>query len=308
MGLFDKFKRGLAKSRDAVFGRLTGLFQGRKLDEGLYEELEEVLLLADVGFETATWLVERVRRLARETKATDGAELPQLLQRAMEDALAGNEADMKVADSGPTLYLIVGVNGVGKTTSIGKLANRFKSEGKKVLLAAGDTFRAAAIEQLLEWGNRSGCEVIRHSQGADPAAVIFDAIVAARARAADVILCDTAGRLHNKANLMAELSKINKVVERELPGAPHEVLLVVDGTTGQNALLQAKAFLEVAKVSGMIVTKLDGTAKGGVILPIVREYHIPVKWVGLGEQMDDLEPFSAAAFAQAICQPEGSSG
>jgi fused signal recognition particle receptor len=307
VGLFDRFRRGLAKSREALFGKLTGLFQGRKLDEALYEELEEVLLSADVGFETAMWLVERVRRLARETKATDGAQLPSLLQQAMEDALVDNKADMKMADTGPTLYLIVGVNGVGKTTSIGKLAHHFKSQGKKVLLAAGDTFRAAAIEQLMEWGNRSGCEVIRHNQGADPAAVMFDAIAAARAREADIIICDTAGRLHNKANLMAELAKINKVVERELPGAPHEVLLVVDGTTGQNALLQAKAFLEVAKVSGMIVTKLDGTAKGGVILPIVREFHIPVKWVGLGEQMDDLEPFSASAFAEAICQPGSSS-
>ncbi|KPV45372.1 signal recognition particle-docking protein FtsY [Alicyclobacillus ferrooxydans] len=308
MGLFDKFKRGLAKSRDALFGRLTGLFHGRKLDEALYEELEEVLLAADVGFETAMWLVERVRRLAREQKATDGSELPGLLQQAMEEALEDNDPSMKVAETGPSLYLFVGVNGVGKTTSIGKLAHHFKAEGKKVLVAAGDTFRAAAIEQLMEWGNRSGVDVIRHTQGADPAAVIYDAIAAARARSADVILCDTAGRLHNKANLMAELAKIHKVVERELPGAPHEVLLVVDGTTGQNALLQAKSFLEVANVTGMIVTKLDGTAKGGVLLPIVREFHIPVKWVGLGEQMDDLEPFSPKAFAEAICQaPESAS-
>lgn len=303
VGLFDRFRKGLAKSRDAVFGRLAGLFQGRRLDDSLYEELEEILLSADVGFETSMWLVERVKKIAREERVTEGEELPRLLQQAMEEALAGNDSTMREAASGPTLYLFVGVNGVGKTTSIGKLARYYTEQGKKVLLAAGDTFRAAAIEQLMEWGNRTGCEVIRHTQGSDPAAVVFDAVAAAKARGADIILCDTAGRLHNKAHLMAELSKIYKVVGRELPDAPHEVLLVVDGTTGQNAMLQAKAFLEVAQVSGMIVTKLDGTAKGGVLLPIVREFHIPVKWVGLGEKVDDLEPFSSEAFARAICQP-----
>ncbi|MCL6452998.1 MAG: signal recognition particle-docking protein FtsY [Alicyclobacillus sp.] len=303
MGLLDRFKRGLAKSREAVFGRLTSLFQGRKLDEALYEELEEVLLAADVGFDTAVWLVQEVRRLARAARATEAEALPGLLQQAMEEALADNRPDMHFADSGPTLFLFVGVNGVGKTTSIGKLAARYRAEGRSVLLAAGDTFRAAAIEQLQEWGRRAGCDVIRHAQGADPAAVVYDAIAAAKARGIDLILCDTAGRLHNKAHLMAELGKVYKVIARELPGAPHETLLVVDGTTGQNAILQAKAFLDVANVSGLVVTKLDGTAKGGVILPIVREYGIPVKWVGLGEQLDDMEPFSATAFASAICQP-----
>jgi len=304
MSLLDRFRKGLAKSRDAVFGRLTGLFQGRKLDESLYEELEEILLAADVGFDTALWLVEQVRRKAREARATEAEALPELLQSAMEEALENNDPEMRLATAGPTLYLFVGVNGVGKTTSIGKLAHYYVSQGKRVLLAAGDTFRAAAIEQLQEWGKRTGCDVIRHVQGADPAAVVYDAIAAAKARNMDIVLCDTAGRLHNKDHLMAELSKIRKVIARELPGAPHEVLLVVDGTTGQNAILQAKAFLEVAGVSGIIVTKLDGTARGGVILPIVREYKIPVKWVGLGEQVDDLEPFSAEAFARAICQPE----
>lgn len=304
MSLLDRFRKGLAKSRDAVFGRLTGLFQGRKLDESLYEELEEILLAADVGFDTALWLVEQVRRKAREARATEAEALPELLQSAMEEALENNDPEMRLATAGPTLYLFVGVNGVGKTTSIGKLAHYYVSQGKRVLLAAGDTFRAAAIEQLQEWGKRTGCDVIRHVQGADPAAVVYDAIAAAKARTMDIVLCDTAGRLHNKDHLMAELSKIRKVIARELPGAPHEVLLVVDGTTGQNAILQAKAFLEVAGVSGIIVTKLDGTARGGVILPIVREYKIPVKWVGLGEQVDDLEPFSAEAFARAICQPE----
>lgn len=303
MGLFDKFRRGLEKSRDAVLGKLGGLFQGRKLDESLYEELEEILISADVGVETSMWLVDRVRRLAREGSVTEPTGLPVLLQQAMEEALSGVNPRMAVAASGPTLYLVVGVNGAGKTTSIGKLAHRFQKEGKKVIVAAADTFRAAAIEQLLEWGNRAGCDVVRHAAGSDPAAVIYDAIVAAKARNADIILCDTAGRLHNKTHLMAELAKIRKVVERELPGAPHEVLLVVDGTTGQNALSQAKVFGEVVQVTAMVVTKLDGTAKGGVVLPIVREYGIPVKWIGLGEGIDDLEPFSPTWFAQAICQP-----
>lgn len=302
MSLFDRFKQGFSKSRAAVWDRLGGLFRGRKLDEELYEELEEVLLAADVGFDTSVWLVDQVRRYAKETRATDAEQLPELLQRAMVEALADNQPSMSTATSGPSLYLFVGVNGVGKTTSIGKLAHYYKSQGKKVLLVAGDTFRAAAIEQLMEWGDRAGCEVIHHEQGSDPAAVVYDAIAAAKARGVDVILCDTAGRLHNKSHLMAELSKIHKVAARELDGAPHEVLLVLDGTTGQNALMQAKAFLDVASVSGLIVTKLDGTAKGGVLLPIVREYQIPVKWVGLGEKRDDLQPFSAEAFAEAICQ------
>ena len=205
------------------------------------------------------------------------------------------------APSGPTLVLVVGVNGAGKTTTIGKLAHRYRASGKRVLLAAGDTFRAAAIDQLVLWGERAGVEVIRHQQGADPAAVIYDGATAAVSRKCDIVLCDTAGRLHNKAHLMAELAKVTKVASSALPGAPHEVLLVVDGTTGQNALVQAKMFLEVAPLTGIAVTKLDGTAKGGVVLPIVREFGLPVKWVGLGEGIDDLEPFSAESFAAAIC-------
>lgn len=303
MGLFDKFRRGLEKSREAVWGRLTGVFQGRKLDEALYEEMEEALIAADMGVDTSLWMVERVRQLARQEKLSDPAGLPVLLQRAMEEAFADNDARMRTAETGPTLYLVVGVNGVGKTTTIGKLAARYGKEGQKVILAAADTFRAAAIEQLVEWGRRAGCDVVRHSQGADPAAVVYDAIAAAKARKADIVICDTAGRLHNKANLMAELAKVNKVIGRELPGAPHEVLLVVDGTTGQNALAQAKAFKEVVSVTGLVVTKLDGTAKGGVVVPIVREEGIPVKWVGLGEGVDDLEPFDAASFAAGICRP-----
>jgi fused signal recognition particle receptor len=302
LGLFDKFKRGLEKSRNAVLGKLTTLFHSRKLDDSVYEELEEILIAADVGVDTSLWLVERVRKLAKEDKVTSGEEVPALLERAMAEALSALDPIMNKAGSGPTLYLIVGVNGVGKTTSIGKLAYHYRQEGKKVVLAAADTFRAAAIEQLVEWGERARCEVVRHSAGSDPAAVVYDAIVAAKARHADIILCDTAGRLHNKANLMAELAKIKKVVERELPGAPHEVILVVDGTTGQNALSQAKHFQEVVNVTGMIVTKLDGTAKGGVVLPIVREYGIAVKWVGLGERIDDLEQFDPQWYAKAICE------
>ncbi|RIV21044.1 signal recognition particle-docking protein FtsY [Alicyclobacillaceae bacterium I2511] len=303
MGIFDKFKRGLEKSRNAVFGKLSGLFQDRKLDDSVFAEMEEILIAADVGVDTALWLVERVRQAARREKLTDTARLSILLQAAMEEALSGVDSQMRMSASGPTLYLFVGVNGVGKTTTIGKLARRYQQQGTQVILAAADTFRAAATEQLVIWGERAGCTVVRQGPGADPAAVVYDAIVAAKSRLADVILCDTAGRLHNKANLMAELAKIQKVVARELPGAPHEVLLVLDGTTGQNALNQTQAFQEVVSVSGIVVTKLDGTAKGGVILPIVREYGIPVKWVGLGEGIEDLEPFDSAAFSAAVCQP-----
>ncbi|QQE80766.1 signal recognition particle-docking protein FtsY [Alicyclobacillus sp. SO9] len=302
MGLFDKFKKGLTKSRNAVFGRIGQALSGKKLDESLFEELEEVLISADVGVDTSLWLVDEVRKQAKAERAQDGGELPRLLQSAMEKALSDCDTEMAVAPDGPSLYMFVGVNGVGKTTSIGKLARHYLDQGKKVILAAGDTFRAAAIDQLLEWGERAGCDVIRHAPGADPAAVIYDAIVAGKSRGVDVILCDTAGRLHNKANLMAELAKMAKVAKRELPGSPHEVLLVLDGTTGQNALSQTKSFQEVADVTGIVVTKLDGTAKGGVILPIVREFGLSVKWVGLGESIDDLEPFDASIYSEAICQ------
>jgi fused signal recognition particle receptor len=303
MGLFDRFKKGLEKSRSGLWSRLGQLFSRSRLDESVYEEMEEALLAADVGVDTSLWLVDQVRRLAREERVDNPAELPHLLARAMEQAFADLDSAMRFAAAGPTVVLVVGVNGVGKTTTIAKLAHRYRQEGKQVLLAAGDTFRAAAIEQLLQWGERVGCDVIRHRPGADAAAVLYDAIQAAKSRGADLILCDTAGRLHNKAPLMAELSKMYKVAQREIEGAPHEVLLVVDGTTGQNALNQARTFREAVNVTGIAVTKLDGTAKGGVVLPIARELGIPVKWIGLGERMDDLEPFDPAAFAQAICQP-----
>lgn len=301
MGLFDKFRKGLEKSRTAVWSRLGGVFGASKLDDALYDELEEALLAADVGVETSLWLVEQVRKMAREERVVDASELPRFLKAAMLAALATAEPTTRLAVSGPTVILMVGVNGAGKTTSLGKLAHYYQSTGKRVLLAAGDTFRAAAIDQLVMWGNRAQVEVIRHQQGSDPAAVMFDGIAAAKSRNTDILLCDTAGRLHNKAHLMAELAKISKVIAGALPGAPHEVLLAVDGTTGQNALQQTKMFGEVAPLTGIVVTKLDGTAKGGVVLPIVREFRLPVKWVGLGEGMDDLEPFSAESFTSAIC-------
>lgn len=304
MGLFDRFKQGLQKSRTSLVEKLGGVFRARKLDESVFEEMEEAFIAADMGVETALALVEDVRVLARKNHVENADELPEYMAEAMTKMLTEQPSDMRFADSGPTLVLMVGVNGAGKTTTIGKLARYYKSQGKSVLLAAADTFRAAAIEQLLAWGERAGCDVVRHSQGADPAAVIFDAIAAGKSRNVDIILCDTAGRLQNKAHLMAELAKIHKVAARELPDAPHEVLLVIDGTTGQNGLNQAKVFKEVVDVSGIVVTKLDGTAKGGIVLPIVHEQQIPVKWVGLGEQVDDLQPFDARAFAEAVCKPE----
>ncbi|WP_423219869.1 signal recognition particle-docking protein FtsY [Alicyclobacillus tolerans] len=304
VGIFERFKQGLKKSRGALFGRLGHLFSSNRLDDSVYEEMEEAFLAADMGMETSLQVVERVRRLARENKIQQPSELPPLMAQALTEALEKVDPTPSVAADGPTLVLVVGVNGAGKTTSIGKLAHYYKSQGKKVLLAAGDTFRAAATEQLVAWGERVGCDVVRHVAGADPAAVVYDAIQAAKSRKVDFILCDTAGRLQNKDHLMKELAKIYKVASRELPGSPHEVLLVLDGTTGQNAISQAKVFREVVQVSGIVLTKLDGTAKGGVVLPIVQELGIPVKWVGLGESKEDLQPFSARAFAESLCEEE----
>lgn len=303
MGLFERFKKGLQKSRTSLVERLGGVFRSRRLDDTVFEEMEEAFIAADMGVETALALVDEVRTLARKNRIENADELPELMVDAMTDMLQAESAEMHYADEGPTLVLMVGVNGAGKTTTIGKLAHHYMADGKKVILAAADTFRAAAIEQLMAWGERAGCDVVRHSQGADPAAVIYDAVQAGRARGADIILCDTAGRLQNKDHLMAELAKIHKVAARELPGSPHEVLLVIDGTTGQNALNQAKVFKDVVAVTGIVVTKLDGTAKGGIVLPIVHDQHIPVKWIGLGERLEDLEPFDARAFAEAVARP-----
>jgi len=294
-----KFRDGLGKTRDAFVGKLEDLIVRRKkIDEAFYEELEEILITADVGLPTVMELMDELRAEARKRKIEDAAELQPILTEKLAGLMEedGGAAGLRMAESGPTVILFVGVNGVGKTTSIGKLAWRFKREGKNVLLAAGDTFRAGAIEQLEAWGQRVGVDVIKQQAGADPAAVIYDAIQAAKNRKADVLLCDTAGRLQNKSNLMEELNKIYRVIRREVPDGPHETLLVVDATTGQNALSQAKLFGEKSGVTGLVLTKLDGTAKGGIAIAIRRELGIPVKFVGLGEQMDDLQPFDPRQF------------
>ncbi|SEN14352.1 signal recognition particle-docking protein FtsY [Lihuaxuella thermophila] len=299
----QKFMAGLSKTSSTFVGAVNDLFKGRsKIDEDLYEELEEILIGADVGVKTTMELVERLRAEVKERKIKDPAELQPLLSEMIGEMLAGNEERNKlnINEDGLTVILFVGVNGVGKTTTIGKLAHRFKSEGKKVVLAAGDTFRAGAIEQLETWGKRVGVDVIKHQAGADPAAVIYDGIQAAKSRKADILLCDTAGRLQNKVNLMEELKKIHRVAQREVPGAPHEVLIVLDATTGQNALVQAQQFGEAVNVSGIVLTKLDGTAKGGIVIAISHELGLPVKLVGLGEKADDLQEFDSAQFLHAL--------
>ncbi|WP_425807241.1 signal recognition particle-docking protein FtsY [Desulfitobacterium sp. Sab5] len=299
-GFFAKLKEGLTKTRDQFVGKVEELLTGRrKIDEELYEELEEILIRSDVGVTTSLQLVQRLRQEVKKRKLSEAQELREVLKEEIADLL-GDEVSLQFAEKGPTILLVVGVNGVGKTTTIGKLAHYFEDEGKKVILAAGDTFRAAAIDQLEVWGQRAGVEVIKQREGADPAAVAYDAIQYAKTRGIDLVIMDTAGRLHNKVNLMEELRKVKRVIEREIPGAPHEVLLVLDATTGQNALQQAKLFQEVAGVTGIVLTKLDGTAKGGVVLGIQGEVKIPVKWVGVGEGMEDLRPFVPQDFASAL--------
>lgn len=296
------FKEGLTKTRTAFVERVEELILRRKkIDEAFYEELEEILIGADVGVNTVMTLIDELRVEVKKRKIEDAAELQPVLSEKLIGLLKG-DADNKLhmAPSGLTVILFVGVNGVGKTTTIGKLAHKFKSEGKKVLMAAGDTFRAGAIEQLEVWGQRVGVDVIKQSSGADPAAVMYDAVQAAKQRGVDVLLCDTAGRLQNKANLMEELNKIFRVIQREVPSAPHEVLLVLDATTGQNALSQAKLFGEKSGVSGLVLTKLDGTAKGGIVIAIRNELQLPVKLVGLGEKMDDLQEFDSEQFVHAL--------
>ena len=299
-GFFAQLKEGLTKTRENFVDKVEEVFTGRKkIDEELYEELEEVLIRSDVGVNTSFELVERLRKEVKKLKISEPSELSHVLQELITELL-GEEVTFTLAKQGPSIILVVGVNGVGKTTTIGKLANQFKKDGKRVIMAAGDTFRAAAIDQLEVWGERSGIEVIKQREGADPAAVAYDAVQAAKARSIDVVIVDTAGRLHNKVNLMEELRKVKRVIEREIPGAPHEVLLVLDATTGQNALQQAKIFQEVAGVTGIVLTKLDGTAKGGVVLGIRGETHIPVKWIGIGEGIEDLRPFVPKDFAAAL--------
>lgn len=300
MGWFDRLKEGLTKTRNGITEKMEELFTfNRNIDEELYEELEEIMIMSDIGFQTTEKIIEMLRKKVKETKATDSSQVKELLKEIIVE-LMGGETNNIVPEKTPAVYLVVGVNGVGKTTSIGKMTNYLKAKGYKVMLAAGDTFRAAAIDQLEVWGNRTNTEVIRHSEGSDPAAVIYDAIQAAKARGVDVLICDTAGRLHNKKNLMEELRKINKIIEREYPEAYKETFLMLDATTGQNALIQAKQFIEVADVNGIVLTKLDGTAKGGVVIAIGNELNIPVKMIGVGEGLEDLQEFNPKAFADAL--------
>lgn len=300
-----KFKEGLAKSRENVMTKMGQLFKRGKIDEELYEELEEILISADMGVPTTMELMDQLRQEVKERKLTEAEQLAPLMAEKLTAMMSEQEEKvaLRLNPDGLTVFLFVGVNGVGKTTTIGKMAHLFKQQGKKVILAAGDTFRAGAIEQLQTWGQRLGVDVIHHQAGSDPAAVIFDALAAARSRKADVLLCDTAGRLHNNVNLMQELSKIQRVIRREIPDAPHEVLLVLDATTGQNALNQAKLFRQAVDVTGIVLTKLDGTAKGGIVVAIRRELDIPVKLVGLGEKPEDLQPFDAKSFVESMFSP-----
>jgi fused signal recognition particle receptor len=307
MGFFSKIKEGLAKTRDAFMGKVESIISfGRKIDEEFYEELEEALIMADVGVNTVMEIMEELRSEVKKRKLTQAEELRPVLQEKLAELMGTEDQEgLRMAPNDQlTVILFVGVNGVGKTTTIGKLAHKFKSEGKKVILAAGDTFRAGAIEQLEVWGQRAGVDVIKQSAGSDPAAVIYDGLAAARARKADVLLCDTAGRLQNKSNLMDELNKVYRVIKREVPDAPHEVLLVLDATTGQNALQQAKLFGATAGVTGIVLTKLDGTAKGGIVIAIRKELELPVKFVGLGEKIEDLQPFEPQEFVAALFSGE----
>ena len=304
MGFCDKLKAGLKKTSEAITNQVNNVFSTFvKVDEELFESLEEALIMADLGVETSTYIIDELRDRVKHKHINDGNEVKNELQNVIADIL--NEQDTKMhLDTTPSVILVIGVNGVGKTTSIGKLATHYKNQGKKVLLAAADTFRAAAIDQLDIWAQRSGCDIIKHQENSDPAAVVFDACAAAKARGTDVLICDTAGRLHNKKNLMAELEKISRVIGRELPGASRETLLVLDATTGQNAVSQAKLFSEAADITGIILTKLDGTAKGGIIIAISREQNMPVKFVGVGEGIDDLQEFDPNDFARAVFEQE----
>lgn len=300
VNLFERLKQGLTKAKQGITDKIDDVLKSyTKVDEELLEELEEILITADVGVNTTMDIIDKLRDEIKENKITEPIEVKEALKNIIEEILTNENSTLNVEKS-PTIILMVGVNGVGKTTTIGKLANRYKQEGKKVLLAAGDTFRAAAIEQLEVWASRSNVDIIKHQEGADPGAVVFDAIKAAKARKVDLLICDTAGRLHNKANLMNELGKVFKIVDREFPEANKEVLLVVDATTGQNAVVQAKTFKEVADITGIVLTKLDGTAKGGVVLAVKSEVDVPVKLIGVGEKVEDLQDFDAKAFSNAL--------
>jgi fused signal recognition particle receptor len=299
MGLFSKIREGLKKTRESMSASVSAMLHSfTKIDESLYEELEELLIMGDVGAATSARICDELRQRVKKQGVTDPDAVYSLLRSIVADMLRGGE-ELKIGTK-PSVILVIGVNGVGKTTTIGKLAAMLQNQGKKVILGAADTFRAAAIEQLEIWAERSGAEIVKQSQGSDPASVVFDSIAAAKARGADVVICDTAGRLHNKKNLMEELAKINRVIQREAPDADREVLLVLDAATGQNAVNQAREFQSAADITGIVLTKLDGTPKGGVILSIKEELGLPVKFIGVGEQVDDLQPFDADQFAQAL--------
>lgn len=299
MGFFEKIRDGLKKTRDSISGQISLMVNSfTKIDEELFEELEELLVMGDVGMETATFITDELRKKVKEKGITDPSLIMGELKAIVAELLQGD--DSLHLSTKPSVILMIGVNGAGKTTTIGKLAAQMKAEGKSVILGAADTFRAAAIEQLEVWAERAGVPMIKHGEGADPAAVVFDTIAAAKARGCDVVICDTAGRLHNKKNLMDELAKISRIIDRELPGCDRETLLVLDATTGQNAVNQAREFRNAANITGIVLTKLDGTPKGGVVLPIKQALGLSVKYIGVGEKIDDLQPFDANDFAEAL--------
>lgn len=300
MGFFDKLKEGLGKTKQTLNEKINDVFANfRKVDEDLLDELEEALIMSDIGIETSTKIIDELRTRIKKENIQDEEAVRRVLKEEMIKLLDVGDTVLDLATV-PSVILVVGVNGVGKTTSIGKIANNLKKSGKKVVIAAADTFRAAAVEQIEIWAQRTDCELVKKPEGSDPASVVFDAIQVAKEQQADVLICDTAGRLHNKKNLMDELAKINKVINRELPDSSKEVLLVLDGTTGQNAIMQVKAFKETTDITGIVLTKLDGTAKGGVVVGIVAENKIPVKFIGVGEGVDDMEKFNAEDFVSAI--------
>lgn len=300
MGFFDKLKNGLGKTKQNINDKINNVFANfRKVDEELLDDLEEALIMSDIGIETSTKIISELRNRIKKENIQDEEAIKTALREEMVKLLDVGETKLDLSTS-PAVILVVGVNGVGKTTSIGKIANNLRKSGKKVVIAAADTFRAAAVEQIEIWADRANCELVKRPEGSDPASVVFDAIQVAKEQHADVLICDTAGRLHNKKNLMDELGKINKVINRELPDASKETLLVLDGTTGQNAIMQVKAFKETTDITGIVLTKLDGTAKGGVVVGIVAENKIPVKYIGIGEQIDDMEVFNSEDFVEAI--------
>lgn len=302
MGFFDKLKQGLSKTKQSFNDKVNNVFSAfRKVDEDLLEELEEALIMSDVGVETSTKIIANLRDKIKKQNLKEADEVKQALREEIQNIF--DEIDNTLhLDTTTSIILVVGVNGVGKTTSIGKIANRLKQDGKKVVIAAADTFRAAAVEQLEIWANRAGCQIVKKEEGADPASVVYDAIKKTREENADVLICDTAGRLHNKKYLMDELEKIKRVIDKELPDASKEILLVLDATTGQNAILQVQAFKETVDITGLVLTKLDGTAKGGVVIGITNENHMPVKFIGVGEQIDDMEVFNSKDFVKAIIE------